>query len=148
MESAVHNVAGADVQDNVKEFILQHMKDGRFTAPGGIDLPIPEWVSNHGLMVLLSALLLLLVLIPLSRRRSPVPHGIYNLLEIFVKFMRDHIVIPNIGHEHGHSLVPLFCSFFSFILMMNLLGLIPSFYAATSNLNVTGALAFVTFDLS
>jgi len=139
------DVASGNIKNKVTEFILHHMADGRFTAPSGIRINLPEWLSHHGLMVIISSLILLAVLIPLSRRRNIIPRGFYNLLELYVKFIRDHIVLPNIGHEHGISLVPLFCSFFAFILTMNLVGLIPSFYAATSNINVTGALAFITF---
>jgi len=45
------------------------------------------------------------------------------------------------GDEDGRRFTPLFCSFFFFILTMNLVGLIPGFSSATSNLAVTGALA-------
>jgi F-type H+-transporting ATPase subunit a len=41
-------------------------------------------------------------------------------------------------------MTPLFCSFFFYILIMNLVGLVPCFYAATANINVTGGLASVT----
>ena len=41
-------------------------------------------------------------------------------------------------------MAPLFCSFFFFIVVMNLLGLIPCFLSATSNVSVTGALAAIT----
>lgn len=41
-------------------------------------------------------------------------------------------------------MTPLFCSFFVFILVLNLLGLVPCFYTATANVSVTGALAAVT----
>ena len=42
-------------------------------------------------------------------------------------------------------MTPLFCSFFFFILVMNLLGLVPCFAAATGNFSVTMPLALVTF---
>jgi F-type H+-transporting ATPase subunit a len=42
-------------------------------------------------------------------------------------------------------MTPLFCNFFFFILFLNLMGLVPLFATATSNINVTGALALVTF---
>ena len=41
-------------------------------------------------------------------------------------------------------MAPVFCTFFFLILTLNLLGLVPLFSAATSNLSVTGALALVT----
>ena len=41
-------------------------------------------------------------------------------------------------------MTPLFCTFFFFILGLNLMGIIPVFTAATSNISVTGALALIT----
>ena len=41
-------------------------------------------------------------------------------------------------------MTPLFCTFFFFILGMNLMGMIPLFATATANVNVTFGLAFVT----
>ena len=43
-------------------------------------------------------------------------------------------------------MTPLLFTFFFFILGLNLLGLIPFFAAATSNVNVTGGLALVTLS--
>ena len=80
----------------------------------------------------------------LYRKKDIVPHGLTNLLEIFVLFIRDQISIPSLGEKDGRRMAPLFCSFFFFILGLNLLGLIPIFRAATGNVNVTGALALVT----
>jgi F-type H+-transporting ATPase subunit a len=73
-----------------------------------------------------------------------VPHGWLNLVETFVKFIRDEISVPFLGAEDGRRMTPLFCSFFFYILIMNLVGLVPCFYAATANINVTGGLASVT----
>jgi len=130
---------------DVQGFILHHMADGRYTAPAGLPFPLPAWLSHHGLMVVLSAALLVVLLWMCCRRRSEIPHGAYNLMEFYVKFIRDHIAIPHLGEKDGCALASLFCSFFIFILTMNLVGLVPCFYAATSNVNVTGALAAVTF---
>jgi F-type H+-transporting ATPase subunit a len=44
-------------------------------------------------------------------------------------------------------MTPLFCTFFFFILGMNLIGLVPLFAAATANINVTGALAAITLAI-
>ena len=102
-------------------------------------------MSVHGLMVILSAALLIALVVLGRRRRSPVPHGLANLLELFVVFIRDHICIEHLGDEDGRRMAPMFCSFFSFILIMNLMGLVPCFVPATSDVSVTGALALITF---
>ena len=73
------------------------------------------------------------------------PKGVNNLLEVFVIFIRDQICIPALGEHDGKKMTPLFCTFFFFIMGMNVMGLIPLFATATANVNVTAALASVTF---
>ena len=62
-------------------------------------------------------------------------------------FIRDEIAVASLGREDGRKMTPLFCTFFFFILGLNLIGLIPLFATATSNINVTGALAMVTLTV-
>lgn len=49
-----------------------------------------------------------------------------------------------LGH-HGRRFVPLYGTFFIFILAANLIGLIPGFSPPTSNFNVTLALGMISF---
>jgi F-type H+-transporting ATPase subunit a len=67
-----------------------------------------------------------------------------NLLEIFVVFVRDEIALPNMG-PGGLKYLPYLLTTFFFILVMNLLGLIPYGATSTSNISVTAALAFIAF---
>jgi F-type H+-transporting ATPase subunit a len=105
---------------------------------------LPEYLTLHGLMVLLCALFLIILFCGVYRKNDRVPKGITNALEAFIIFIRDEIVIANLGPEDGRRMTPLFCTFFFFILGLNLMGLIPVFAGATSNINVTGALATIT----
>lgn len=107
-------------------------------------LPLPEWLTLHGLMLVLASAFLLAAFAFAFRRRDPVPRGLANLLEVLVLFVRDGIAIPNLGAEDGRKMTPLLCSFFFFILTLNLMGLIPLFATATANVNVTAALATTT----
>lgn len=128
----------------VQTFIMHHMEDSQqaHLIPG-LPFELPHWISLHGVMVVLGSVLLLLIAWLSRRRNSEVPRGLANLLEAFVAYMRDQVVVPALGPEDGVRMTPMFCSFFVFILMMNLIGLIPSFYTATANINVTGALAVI-----
>ena len=60
-------------------------------------------------------------------------------------FIRDDIAEKNIGHGTGASSRPLLCSFFFFILVAALLGLMPFSATSTGNIAVTMALATVSF---
>ena len=132
--------------DAVQTFILHHVKDSHVFAPFPYwHVPLPAFLTVHGLMMVLAAFVILLVFGLLYRKQDRVPHGFTNLLEVLVVFIRDQISINYLGEADGRRMAPLFCSFFFFILTMNLMGLVPCFAAATSNLSVTAALALVTF---
>lgn len=128
----------------VQTFVMHHMRDASTLHFLGLQLDLkPYYLSLHALMVIFAALFLVILFGVVYRKRDPVPRGITNLLEVFVVFVRDQISMPFLGHEDGKRMTPLFCSFFFFILAMNLLGLVPCFRTATSNISVTAAMAVV-----
>ena len=74
-----------------------------------------------------------------------VPEGrLAQALEAMVQFIRDDIVKPNL-REDWKGFMPLFCTFFFFILMNNAIGMIPFLANPTGSLSVTGMLASITF---
>jgi F-type H+-transporting ATPase subunit a len=79
------------------------------------------------------------------------PKGIQKFLEPIIYFIRDDIVIPNIGHEKHEKFMPYLLSVFFFILINNVMGLIPfppPFGAnVTGNIAVTMSLALFTFTI-
>jgi F-type H+-transporting ATPase subunit a len=80
------------------------------------------------------------------------PRGIQSFLEPVVLFVRDDIAIPNIGEHKYEKYMPYLLSAFFFILINNLMGLIPfppPFGAnVTGNIAVTFVLAFCTFIIT
>lgn len=66
-----------------------------------------------------------------------------NLAEAFVEAISG-LAEGVIGH-HSEKYVPLLCSFFAFILVSNLIGLVPGFVPPTSDFNVTFGLGVVSF---
>lgn len=133
---------GAAVQEYINHHVLVN---GTEWAPlPFLHIPLPEWLPLHGLMVVFGAVIVLMAFLLGYKRAAAVPHGLHNFLELFVVFVRDQIAVPNMGEEDGKKLTPLLCTFFFFILALNLLGLIPAFATATGNVNVTAALALVT----
>src|SRR5262245_55168585 len=65
-----------------------------------------------------------------------------NIAETFVEAMQG-LAGGVIGHG-SEKYVPLLATFFIFILVSNLLGLIPGFSPPTSNFNITFALGLVS----
>jgi F-type H+-transporting ATPase subunit a len=147
-----HGVAGGgnaagDLQQKMEQlqaFVFHHIQDSHALPTPFGKFNLPGFITVHSVMLVLTVLMLILVFGVAFRRKTPVPHGFANLLEVFVAFIRNQIVVPFLGEEDGSRLTPLFCSFFFFILGMNIIGLVPSFSAPAANLSVTGALAIVT----
>ncbi len=132
---------------SLDEYIMHHVLNSpEWHLPFLPAIHLPPPLSLHGLMVILGALFLVIVFCGVYRKDPDIaPTGITNLLETFVIFIRDDIAVHFLGEKDGRKMTPLFCTFFFFILTLNLMGLIPLFATATANINVTGALALITF---
>jgi F-type H+-transporting ATPase subunit a len=107
--------------------------------------------TKHVVFMLLSAVLVLLTLGAGARaaKRSrlegrPPRGGFANGVEAVVLYLRNEVVLPNVGH-HGDRYVPFILTLFFFILFANLLGLVPYGSTATGNIAVTATLAIITF---
>ena len=135
-----------DRNEALRQYILHHIEDTHEWRLPFFTVHLPGFLSLHGLMLVICAVLLVVLFGVLYRKKDPVPHGLTNLLELFVLFVRDQISVKALGEEDGRRMTPVFCSFFFFILGLNLLGLIPIFPAATGNVNVTAALAIVALS--
>ena len=163
---------------NAGEVIIEHVSNSSLDHPI-IELPtvlgINFSVTKHVLMLWLVAVLLFMVFAWSTRKylkqERPIPTGFMNALEAIVQFIRDSIVLPNVGPRFLNTWTPLILTLFFFILTANAIGLIPLFDAvgvidhvilhtdqeslvnrvlhggttATANFNVTAALASITF---
>lgn len=103
-------------------------------------------ITKSLFMIFLSIIILLIILLyaAASNKKNKVPKGIGNMVESIIVFIRDEIVVANMGKE-GLKLLPFFLTLFFFILVANLIGLFPFMAQPTKNINVTTALAIVTF---
>lgn len=98
------------------------------------------------MMWIASALLLIVIFLGRKRDSNGVPKGLLaHLVETLALFVRDEIAVPNLGKEEAKRYTPYLTSLFFFILAINWLSLLPGFFAATSVITVTTALAIITF---
>lgn len=150
--------------NDLPSLIMHHVVDGNawHPVPGfGIDLPrlpvlhlgplaIDPSITLHVLMLLFGAVLTFLVLRAGSRRDGLLPATkLGHAVEAIVLFLRDGVARPNLGQKDGDKWMPFLGTLFFFILVLNLVGLVPLFAGATANISVTAALAlmvFVTFN--
>ena len=77
------------------------------------------------------------------RGRALVPTRTQSVAEILYGFVRQ--MVTDILGEEGVKFFPYIFTLFVFILFLNLLGLIPTSYAVTSQIAVTGVLALAVF---
>jgi F-type H+-transporting ATPase subunit a len=169
---------GAKEGFNAGATIIEHVSNTSINEPI-IHLPhlfgADMSVTKHVLMLWIVAGILFVVVMWLVRRflaqKEAVPSKPMTLLEIAIEFVRDSIVEPNVGHHGAEAWTPLVLTLFLFILLANLMGVIPVFdvlellnstlihaspasafaralhggVTVTANYNVTAALATITF---
>ncbi len=142
---------GEGHEESLPAVIMHHISNGAveygFLAPFAPFLE--QWGISKAVLMMLAASLILIVLTGVflrgPRAAGAAPKGMANALEALVVFVRDEIAIGNMGEKWGRRFTPFLLTLFFFILTCNLLGLVPGGFTATSNLNVTGALAVVAF---
>lgn len=103
-------------------------------------------ITKSLFMMIVSSVILIFVLMRAVsiNTKNRVPKGIGNFIEVIIVFIRDEIVLPNMGKE-GLKLLPFFLTVFFFILFANFIGLVPFMAQPTKNINVTTGLALITF---
>ena len=78
-----------------------------------------------------------------TRRLNVYPGGMQNFMEVVVGGLHGQLV-ETMG-EHGRKFFPLIATLFIFILVCNLIGIIPGFEPPTANINTNLAMALVVF---
>ena len=110
-------------------------------------------LGKHGFLFLLAGVLTLLFFWSYSRSAAgrDVPRRWGLFVEMILDFLRDHVIRPFMGTA-GDKYLPLIASFFIYILISNLLGLIPFLdfighggNTATASLTITAGLAVCSF---
>jgi len=127
----------------------EHLHSGVMRASGTVVVDLS--ITRHLIFGLLSMLIVCGVFIALAQRykrgigRTQAPEGVLqNMMEVMVVFIRDEVAKPNIGEKY-QKFLPYLLSAFFFILVSNILGLVPFAGSATSNIAVTAVLAVATF---
>ncbi|MCL6620772.1 MAG: F0F1 ATP synthase subunit A [Syntrophobacterales bacterium] len=106
---------------------------------GKFGLHIPPHVTYAWLIMGLLVLLGVMA----SKQVALVPAGAQNVMELFVGGLEEFMV--DITGEEGRAFFPYIGTAFIFILVCNLIGLIPGFFSPTANINTTLAFALCTF---
>ena len=79
----------------------------------------------------------------LRGRMKLVPTGLQNVVEVVIGGLEE-FTVATVG-EKGRKVFPILCGCFLFILVQNLLGLVPGCDAPTANINTDLAMALFVF---
>ncbi|MEN9443303.1 MAG: hypothetical protein RIS47_193, partial [Bacteroidota bacterium] len=135
-----------EAQGEYKGVIIEVNEANEFVAKP-LDFSITK--TSFAVIISVSLMLILFISIANSYKRRPgmAPKGIQSMLEPLIIFIRDEVAKPMIGKKHERFL-PFLLTVFFFILINNLMGLVPFFPGGsnvTGNIAVTVVLAVATF---
>lgn len=134
--------------------VVDHDHIDIFTEIAEVSIPLLKigdfQLTLYMLLQLVAAAIILLIYLPLSVKISTgePPRGTFwNFFEVILTYIRDEVAKPSIGEKDADRFVPFLWTLFLFILLCNLLGLIPFLGSPTASLSVTGVLALLAFLL-
>ncbi len=141
--------------DDIGKTLMDHVADGQAWRPlpffgeivlgdfhiFGLRIPF----TRHALTLCMSAGILSVSCITAFGGKQIIPRGLGGILEPVALFVRDSLVYPAMGEKEGEKWLPFMETLFFFILISNLLGMLPVFPTITSSISVTIALATMVF---
>jgi len=111
--------------------------------------------TKNVLAIFISMFILIVVFVSVAnsykRNKGHAPKGLQSFLEPIIVFVRDDIAKASIGEKKYEKYLPFLLTIFFFILINNLMGIIPFFPGGaniTGNIAVTGVLAVFTFIIT
>jgi len=106
---------------------------------GGIEIAF----TNSALFMLIGLTLILLLMLGATRSRALVPERLQAAAEMSYEFVAD--TLRSTTGTEGMKFFPLVFSIFMFILVLNLMGIIPYTFTVTSHIIITIAFALLVF---
>jgi F-type H+-transporting ATPase subunit a len=119
------------------------------------ELPIDLSITKNVLAIFISVFIISFIFISISksykRNAGHAPKGMQSVFEVIILFIRDDIAKSSIGEKKYERFLPFLLTVFFFILINNMMGLIPLFPGGanvTGNIAVTMVLALFTFIIT
>lgn len=129
--------------------IVEVMPDGTEVRPWDFS------ITKHVTSLFISILLLIFIFLSVAKRYrkniAHAPKGLQSWIEPVIVFIRDDIAIPSIGKEKYEKFLPFLLTIFFFILINNVMGLVPLFPGGanlTGDISITLVLAIFTFVIT
>lgn len=120
---------------------------GHPTNAQPLDLSVTKTVFGLILAMFILVFVMLTVAKGYKKRGLGAPKGIQSFIEPLVIFIRDEVAKPSIGEKHYKRFMPFLLTIFFFILICNVVGLVPFIggFNITGNISVALVLALLTF---
>ncbi|MGL4347339.1 MAG: F0F1 ATP synthase subunit A [Chitinophagaceae bacterium] len=139
-----------------KGYILLHEKNKEciyvVNPDGSVNKNIHVYdfsLTRQVVQLFIAMLILLIILLTVStqykKNKDKAPKGLQNIVEAIVVYIRDEVIISSIGKEKANKYMPFLFTVFFFILINNLLGLIPGAANVTGDISFTMVLALASF---
>ncbi|MBM9511753.1 F0F1 ATP synthase subunit A [Desulfogranum marinum] len=119
-----------------------------------LGLPVPHTVTGHGLLEQLCTpymtytwlVMAFLIIVPklTMGKLEMIPGSGQNFWEVMVGGLMDFFT-ENLGEDGAKMLFPMMATFFFYIILANMIGLIPGFMSPTSNLNITLGMTIIVW---
>jgi F-type H+-transporting ATPase subunit a len=130
---------------NFEEILVHHLLDHKHHLLFKLG-PVEFWWSKHLMFLWIAAGVTTALLAFAVHGKGTIAKMLRGAVESIVLYLRDEMLHP-VFHDATDTYLPYFLSLFFFILVANLIGLIPQASAVTANISVTAGLALCTFGL-
>ncbi len=109
------------------------------------DSPVVDFLHHFEAPVFSGLVILILACVARAATRNPqmIPGKLQNLVEAVVEYLDDFVT--GIIGPSGRTYTPFVGTLFLYIVVMNLIGIVPGMKSPTSNVNTTIALALTVF---
>jgi len=144
-------------QSHHEDPLMHHLVDSNYFELPGMKFHLPQFdpvvingitfdfsITNHFVYFWIGIIVLAIILSFYKQKKLVQTSMPGKLVETLILFVRDEIVKPSIPHNYNKYL-PFLLMLFSFILIENIIGLVPFTSQATKNISVTASLAVITF---
>lgn len=137
-------------------YYFNHDKHGKIYEQGSDKRPLDLSITKSVCQIWIVVIVLIVVFLSCAKWykkhdcKSDAPKGFVGMMEMLVMMIHDDVVKACVGEKHYKKYAPYLLTVFFFILVTNLLGLLPVFPGGanvTGNINITFFLALCTMLL-
>jgi F-type H+-transporting ATPase subunit a len=136
------------VKKGDREYKMEHGHIYEVSGKHPLDFSITKNVASIFISVFLIFIIFFSVAGSYKNRKGQAPKGLQSLIEPLIVYLRDDVIIPNIGEKKYKPYFPYLICLFFFVWFNNLLGLIPTGANASGNIAFTMTLAVFTLIIT